>query len=111
VRHGRHVGVLVGLGQHLLRGGDVRLALFIGRQALHQGGSLGLFTRHAAVALDVLAERGVGQVGVQLGQAHGQALQLLAEGGFHGAWRWAAPKATRPVAGGARQRTGLWHGR
>ena len=78
--HGGHVGVV----QQGLGGGHVGLALAERTPALHQRVGVGLFARQRPVALHVRHHRGVGQAGVQFGQAHFQAVQLLAQAVFHG---------------------------
>jgi hypothetical protein len=88
----RHLGQFR-VVQHATGGGQVGLALGGLAVQAHQRGGLGLFPGDGAVALHVLAERRVGEVGIELGQAHGEAVELLAQAGLHGegSWRvWAA---------------------
>ena len=83
-RHLGDFGVVAGLGQQVARSGQIGFAPLVGPQALHQRRCLGLFSRHRAVARDVLAQLGVAQVCIELGQPHGQALQLKSKGISHG---------------------------
>ena len=68
--------------------GFIWLGWLADRIGAHQAtaitGGLGLLARQLAVALHVGGDLRVRQVGVEFSQAHGQALQLQAEGVFHG---------------------------
>jgi hypothetical protein len=78
----RHLGHF-GVGQQLAGRSQVGLVALIAAVAFDQAMDLGLLLGERAVALHVGRGRAVGQGGIQLGQAHGQAFELLTQGVFH----------------------------
>ena len=63
--------------------GEVAFALLVATEALDQRRRLRMLARQLAKALHVGSDARIGQRGVEFGEAHGEALELLAEGVFH----------------------------
>ena len=73
----------VGVGQHVLRRAQVGLALLIARPAAGHGGDLGVLAREGQELGHVGHDVRAGEEEVQLAQAVGVALELVADEGLH----------------------------
>ena len=68
------------VGEQLARPREVVLALLVAAEQLDQRAHLGMLAAQLAEALHVGGDARVGEGRVELGQAQGEAVELLAEG-------------------------------
>ena len=72
-----------GFAEQVVGRGEIALAPLVAAEQVDQRARLGVLAAELAVALLVCGDAAVGEQRVELAEAQGEALELLAEGGFH----------------------------